>query len=351
VWAYTELCTPAQEIERGSLSHPVSTLEWMRLDKALLDLAAEQQSCFADWQVRALGASRTELSRLRRSAQWQELGPHVLVLAGVRVAELVLASAAVLEAGPNAVLSHASSVALWGVPGFRLLPAMVAQVNGRAMRERPLGRLRNLVVVPERWVTSHRGIRVVRPELAAYQMCGEISPQRAARLFDRMWSLRLLSGRSARACLEDLEKRGRDGTVVYREIIKERGDSYVPPASNLESRVKELAADAGMRLRRQVDLGGEHWDGRVDFFEDDVKLVVEVQSERHHTALVDVEADADRRARLEAAGFTFLEIWDADVWSNPGMVVARMQRAATTAKSCVSAHKIVYADTGFASEH
>ena len=349
MWAYTELCTPTQDLDCGSLSHPVSTLEWMRLDKALLDCAADQQSCVADWQVRALGASRTELSRLRRSAQWTEIGPHVLVLAGVPASELVLASAAVLEGGPNAVLSHASSVALWGIPGFRLLPAIVGQVNGRAMRERPLGRLRNLVVIPERWVTIHRGIRVVRPELAAYQMCGEINPSRAERLFDTLWSRRLLSGRSARACLEDLQQRGRDGTVVYREIIKARGDDYIPPASNLESRVKELADEAGIKLRRQVDLGAEHWDGRVDFYEDDIKLIIEVQSERHHTALVDVQADADRRARLEAAGFTFLEIWDSDVWANPGIVVARMQRVVTTAKSCVGVHKSVYADTGFAS--
>lgn len=324
-------------------------MERVRLDKALLDIAADQQSCIADWQVRALGASRTELFRLRRSAQWAEVGPHILVLAGVRVSELVLASAAVLEGGPNAVLSHASSVALWGIPGFRLLPAIVGQVNGRAMRERPLGRLRNLVVIPERWVTIHQGIRVVRPELAAYQMCGEINPLRAARLFDALWSRRLLSGRSARACLEDLQRRGRDGTVVYREIIKARGDDYVPPASNLESRVKELAEEAGIRLRRQVNLGGERWDGRVDFFEDDVKLVIEVQSELHHTALSDVEADAERRGRLEAAGFTFIEIRDTDVWANPGMVVARMQRVVTTAKSCVGVHRSVYADTEFAS--
>jgi very-short-patch-repair endonuclease len=210
----------------------------------------------------------------------------------------------------------------------------LGQVNEHAMRRRPLGKVHNLVVVPEKWVTTLNGIRVVRPELAAYQACGFMSPARAARTFDALWSRGLLSGRSARACLEDLQQRGRDGTVVYRQIVKARGDDYVPPASNLESRVKELAEEAGIKLRRQVDLGGEQWSGRVDFYEDDVKLVVEVQSELHHTSLVDVQADAQRRARLEAAGFTFLEVWDTDIWARPGSVTYRIRQAIHHLNSC-----------------
>src|SRR5439155_5242771 len=122
-------------------------------------------------------------------------------------------------------------------------------------------------------------IPVVRPELAAYQMCGRVSPLRAARIFDNFAARGLLSGRSARACLDDLAERGRNGTVVYREIIKARGDDYVRPASNLEARVKELAEEAGLELRRQVNLGDEQFDGRVDFYEDEARVIFEVQSE------------------------------------------------------------------------
>ena len=305
----------------------------MRLDKALLDLAGEQQSCVAGWQARQLGASDTEITRLRRSDRWVPIDKRVLVVAGVEQTELVRTSAAVLAAGPGAVLMHASGVALWGAPGFRLLPAIVGHVNGRAMRRQPLGLHRALVVIPERWVTTFKGIRVVRPELAAYQICGDVSEARASRVLDWFWSRRLLSGRSARACLEDLAQRGRDGTVLYRKIVKARGDDYVPPTTNLESRVKELADEVGIKLRCQSDLGGEQWDGRVDFFEDDVKLIIEVQSELHHTALVDVEADAERRQRLEADGFRFLEVWDADVWTHPASVTFRIREAIRHLKS------------------
>src|SRR5436309_2168844 len=104
----------------------------MRLDKALLDLAAEQQSCIADWQVRELGGTPQELWRLQSSALWSRVGRHVLAVAGVRHDDRLLASASVLAAGPGAVLGHTAATALWGVPGFSLLPATVGQVSGHA---------------------------------------------------------------------------------------------------------------------------------------------------------------------------------------------------------------------------
>ncbi|MEY2423128.1 MAG: hypothetical protein QOI95_3195 [Acidimicrobiaceae bacterium] len=252
----------------------------------------------------------------------------MLVVPGAVRDELLLASAAVLSAGPGAVLSHESATAHWGVPGFRLLPARVSHVNGHAMRRGQLGHVHPLVVVPERWVTTFKGIRVVLPELAAYQMCGELSPQRAGRTFDQFLSRRLLSVGSSTACLNDLARRGRDGTVLYRDVLKARGDYYIAPATGLESRVKELGEEVGLNLRRQVNLGNDdRFDGRVDFYEDNVKAVFEVQSELYHWALSNREADAIRRQQLEDDGFTVHEIWEEDVWTRPGKVT-RMMKAA-----------------------
>jgi very-short-patch-repair endonuclease len=305
----------------------------MRLDRVLLDLAAEQRSCVGIWQVRELGASRTEIDRLRRSPLWTPIGLNVLAVSGTLRDELSEVSADVLSAGPGAALSHEPGTALWGVPGFRLLPAETSQTANHARRRNALGRVHDLVVVPDRWVTSFKGIRVVRPELALYQVCARIHPDRAERAFDTAWSMGLLSGPSARACLADLRKSGKNGTTVYESILDMRGPNYVPPTNNLEGRMAQLSRQAGINLRRQVDLGGGTWDGRVDFIEDDVCLVVEVQSERYHTALCDQQADAIRRSALEADGFDVLEVWDSDVWTRGSTVVARLRQATRVAKA------------------
>ena len=53
--------------------------------------------------------------------------------------------------------------------------------------------------------------------------------------------------------------------------------------------------------------------------------MVEVQSWRYHIALLDAAADARRRARLEAAGFVVVEVWDTDLWHRPWVVEARVR--------------------------
>jgi very-short-patch-repair endonuclease len=147
-----------------------------------------------------------------------------------------------------------------------------------------------------------------------YQLCATQHPKRAERALDRAWSNGLLSGRSARACLTELRKSGRNGTVLLEKLLNARPGDYTPPASNLEGRFAEIAAELGYRLRRQVDSGGDRWDGRVDFRDELRPVIVEILSEKYHLALCDKQADAERRARLERAGFVVVEIWDTQVW-------------------------------------
>jgi very-short-patch-repair endonuclease len=96
-----------------------------------------------------------------------------------------------------------------------------------------------------------------------------------------------------------------------------------------------IAADECLGAwRRQVDLGGaQGWCGRVDFLHEALPVVVEVQSERYHTALLDVAADAARRARLEAAGFLVVEVWDSQLWYARHEVVTRVREGLRAARS------------------
>jgi very-short-patch-repair endonuclease len=132
--------------------------------------------------------------------------------------------------------------------------------------------------------------------------------------------MRLLSGPSIASLLDDMGARGRNGIAGLRTYLDERGPGYVPPASNLESRVKQILLAAGIAVRCQVDSGGDRWTGRVDFRCDDWP-VIEVQSEAHHSALVDSLADEQRLAALRAAGFEVVELWDTLVWSDADAVV------------------------------
>ena len=241
--------------------------------------------------------------------------------------ELQRAALAVLEHGPNAALSHESAAALWGIGrSYRLLPAQVAQLPSTHRGDAAVATMRKVFGLSSRWMTQLEGIPVVRPELCVYQLCATVHPKRAERALDAAWSMGLLSGRSARTCLNELAASGRNGTVLYRELLDDRGDDYTPTASGLEARFHEIARENGfVMLDRQIDVGTDVWIGRVDFRDRDVPLIVEVQSERFHRALSFAADDTTRRARLEAAGFVVVEIWDAQVWHRPHEVVAALR--------------------------
>ena len=174
---------------------------------------------------------------------------------------------------------------------------------------------------------------MVKPELCALQLFATCRYGRAERLVERMWSMRLLSGPSLVRFIARMGARGRNGTAGVRRYLEDRPSDYVPSASNVETRVMQVLREAGIEVRRQVDAGSaEAWTGRVDFVVEGLPVVIEVQSSEHHDALTDRVSDARRRSELEAAGWVWVEVWSAAVWSDPRSVVAAVSSAIADAR-------------------
>lgn len=226
--------------------------------------------------------------------------------------------AAVLDASPGAAVAGPSAAYLWGVPGWRSEPVHVVRPKGISRRPTRLAIVHEVVDLHPTQVKVLGGIPVVSPARLVCELCAT-HPHRAERVLDRLWSDRLLDGRTFRRTVEQLAGRGRSGSPLMRELDLARGPSYVPPASSLERRFMEIVFEP---FDRQVDSGGEEWSGRVDFRHRHLPLIVEVQSERYHASLVDCAADARRRAVLERAGFLVVEVWDVDVWHHAAEVRA-----------------------------
>jgi hypothetical protein len=120
---------------------------------------------------------------------------------------------------------------------------------------------------------------------------------------------------------------------LLRQLLDERGPDYIPPASNLESRFDWILERHGLPpMRREVDSGGECWTGRVDRRAVDIPLVVEIQSDTYHSALIDAAADAQRIAALRDAGFVVVEVTDDAVWNTPTQVAERIRAARSEAQ-------------------
>jgi len=172
------------------------------------------------------------------------------------------------------------------------------------------------------------GIPVSVPARMVFEVAAVGSPAKAARACDSALSMRLTTIPRLNQMLDEWADRGRRGTVAMREILDARPIGFIPPASNLERRFVQLVeANFLGPYRRQVDLGGEDWIGRVDFKHLTLPIVIEVLSERYHSSLLDREADGRRFAALITAGFTVVTVWDHELWQSPGQALERVHLA------------------------
>lgn len=295
----------------------------MRDDRDLIELSERQHALVARRQVRALGYSQSATTRMwSRSPLWDPITDQVARRVGAPRTTPQALMAAVLDAGGDAILSHLCGNGWWGHRGCSLRPVTLSTtVSSR--RRTSLARTHKVDRIEPHWTTVLDGVPIARPELLALQMFDVCRYERAERYTEWLWSQRLLSGASIHRFLAEMGERGRNGTAGLRRYLKPRGVDYVPPASGLESRAMQIFEAASLWMRRQIDSGGERWTGRVDFRHERHPLIVEIQSERYHTALVDRVADRRRRQRLEADGFVVVELTDVDVWARPAVVVSR----------------------------
>jgi hypothetical protein len=291
--------------------------------------ASRQHGLALAYDAHALGVTREELRHLVRTGRIDRVTRRVLRVPGAPRTDLQAVLTAVLDAAPGAFACGHTAAAIWEVAGYRLAPVHVVRPRGLSGRRSSLAVLHEVKRLLPRHVTVLKDVPVVRPERMVLDLCASEHPRRAARALDDAWRRRLLSGRSLRALVSETSVQGRPGLRLLRALLDERGDDYVPPASNLEARFASIITQAGLpEMRRQVDSGDdERWVGRVDFRDVDRPLIVEIQSETFHSALIDRVEDEARLAALRAAGFEVVEITEEQVWHRPREVVRTMREA------------------------
>lgn len=286
-------------------------------------------------QLRDGGASRSAIRHQVDQGELVKLSCRLLRCSTVAVSDKQRALAGVLDSGRGTALSRDSAVALWGVPGFFLLPADVAHRRGTAPAATRLARVHEMTRLPEDMITELDSIPVVSVSLALFQLTALHHPLRVARAIDSALSIGICSSRSLHHVLDVMARSGRDGVAEFRRLIAERDEHYKPPESGKESRLQWILDRAGeRRLRRQVDVGSEEeWLGRMDFIDEIDPFVLQVDSERYHGALIDTRRDERQTADLEAAGFVVRRVWDTDLWHRPDLVVKRVREGRRLART------------------
>jgi len=298
------------------------------LDAALRSLAMSQHGALSRRQATELGADRWFVERRLRAGTWSLGTPRVLVLAGTPTTFDQRCVVAVLDGGHGAVVRGQAAARIWGLPGFSHAVVEVTRRRRRARRRTdPVASSEPRLLGPHH-CTIHGGVPVTTVERTLFDLMGAVREGRAERTLDNALSRRLTTLPALQSIAAELCRKGREGSALFRQLLADRGVDFRPVESDLEATFLAALRDAGVpEPERQVDLGGDRWIGRVDFYFRNARLIVEVDSEWLHTAVLDVAADRRRDDALRAAGFEIVRITEDDIRGDAFVAARRVRRA------------------------
>jgi very-short-patch-repair endonuclease len=301
----------------------------MDLDHLLRKAARPQRGVLTIEQAHDLGASESAIRHRILTGAFERLAPRIIVVGGVPLTTDLRRYAAWLECGGRSALSHETAAAHWRLPGFRAQPFHVVRLRDGVFPPVSLATVHTTRVLPDTQYVCAEGLNITTPTRTLFDLAARVHPGRLERLVDWAWSHRLTSWRLLDRTLRELQGRGRTGITVMRRLLDDRPATYEPPASNLEARFQKVLCDDGQEaMDRQVDIGDEsRWIGRVDFVDRARKVIVEVQSDVHHTSVSDARDDAERRVRLSAGGWRFCEVREFEIWHGPRSAMQRIRQA------------------------
>jgi very-short-patch-repair endonuclease len=281
------------------------------------ELAGRQHGIVSTSQLRSLGLTWDDIAYRTRTGRLHPIHRGVYAVGHRHLTETGLFVAALLAVGPGATLSHASAAALWGIRprGRGRIDVTVA----RRVKPRRGVRIHAVRALPPSDVTRHMGIPVTTPARTLLDLA-DVLPRRAlARAVHEAEVQRLVDHRQLRDQVERC--RGRRAAAILAALL---ADGPAPARSDLEDRAIELFAQHGLpKPRSNVRVEGIE----VDFLFADARLIVETDGDRYHHTHFARRNDADKQARLEAAGYRVIRLtWD-QVTKRPAQTAARIMRA------------------------
>ena len=233
-------------------------------------------------------------------------------------------TAALLWVGDDAVLSHESAAALWGLTAHP--PFVALTVIGRRVRSQPGVRVHQVKALDIRDVTLHNGFPMTSPARTLID-CAARGP--VDRLLSEARTQRLVTDDALRAAMDRCP--GRTGTQTVRGLL---ADEYEQGYSRSE------AERVLRRLVKAAEMNPPRFNTRVVGFEVDAvweaqKLVVEVDGYRAHGHRGAFERDRKKDQALVEAGYAVVRFTWTQLTRRPFLVVATL--AATLAMRSKSA--------------
>lgn len=303
--------------ESGRLDVPS---EGVKLE--LLDAYAQRHHGLVSWEAaKRLKVSRATWYRAQRSGLFEPLYPNVARLWGSPVTFEQRALGAVWAAGPDAMASHRTAAALWGVerptddPLDVILPSRLRHSLPEDVvvhRPRDAKELRSF---------KRSGVPVTSPMRMLLDL-GAVDADSVLPALEAVLSTRVVSVKAVYSFLLRHAKRGRHGVTALRSAIEGLMIADRPSDTELERVFAQLMSDNGLP---PVEFHAVVEGFEVDFLVVGSPIVIECEGWVAHGLDRDqFEFDRMRAAVLAAAGYVIVPVTWRAATSTPTVVATRL---------------------------
>ena len=278
-------------------------------------LARRQHGVVSREQLLELGFTRAAIKHRIAKGRLHVVGRGVYAVGRPELTQFGRWMAAVLSIGPEAVLSHRSAAALWGIgkqKGNAIHVSVPSHLHRSSSRGITIHRRKELSA------TTHRGIPVVSVVDALVDLAAEVGDDELERAINEADKLDLVEPETLREAVARIR---RPGAAAVRAVL----DGYTPTDSPLEREFLRIVKRAGLPQPRTQQRVNGH---RVDFYWPELNLVVETDGLRYHRTPAQQAADRVRDQDHFVAGVRSVRFTRAQVRHEPLRVEAVLRTAA-----------------------
>lgn len=299
------------------------------LSAQMAAVAERQHALITLAQLSGLDVSRHQRERLLSTGQIVRVANDVYRLNGAPSTWQSRIAAAQLAIGEDAIVSHRSAAALYGLDGFDQQRIVHLSLPiGRSPRKPKDVQLHRCADYELITTERRMNIPVTDPARLVLDLYATEANLEVARrgLFSAR-KKNLTTWTAIDDCLRSHARKGRRGIVSLRadfELYSRIGC----PETSFEDIIARTLMDAGMaepELQHWVPTPGGRY--RIDVAYPDFRVGIEGKSRAHHLTDQAFEADPVRDANLAIAGWIIIHVTWAQLQDDPGGVVRRVCRA------------------------
>jgi hypothetical protein len=292
------------------------------VDAEIAALATRQHGVVARAQLTELGLQRRAIGHRLARRRLIPLHRGVYAVGHRSVSREGRWLAAVLTIGEDAVLSHRSAAALWGLRPTSRSRAEVT--SPRALRSRPAIQLHREAVAADE-TAEHEGIPVTSVPRTLVDLAGLLRPAELRRVVEQAEVLRRADALSLDAVVA--RHPGRRGVSHLAAIVKEGRIGAAVTRSELERRFLSFLEEVGLPrplTNASVTVAARTFE--VDCLWPAARVVVELDGARHHGTRAAFERDRERDRALQAAGWRVARVTWRQLHRDPLGVAADLRR-------------------------